>query len=223
MPRIALILLPVVLSFIVLGALLGFLASQAGISSVDIFVSSLLVYAGASQYAMVEMVANQVAWPTIVAVTFAINLRHCFMVASMSNWFSNLRPPLALFSVFFVTDESWALSMQQIRQQRGNIFFFLSVTLPLYAVWSLSTLVGWYLGEFIPDPETVGASFLSLAFFIALLGLFYERKHQIIPLIIAGTTATLSYQFLSETWYILIGGVLGALAAVFLKPRVQQT
>lgn len=210
-------IIPVVPTFVVLGSLLGLLASQAGINSSEIFISSLFIYAGASQFAMVEMLTNQVTWTTIVVVAFAMNLRHCLMVASMAAWFSKVSPPLALFSVFFVTDESWALSIREIRKQQGNLFFFLSVTLPLYATWATSTLVGWYMGELFPNPQTIGAAFLGNAFFVAILGLFYEQRQQIIPWLIAAFSSYLIYSFISKTWFIIIGGVIGALVGVILS------
>lgn len=208
---------PVVPTFVVLGSLLGLLASQAGINSSEILMSSLFIYSGASQFAMVEMVANQVTWLTMIVVIFAMNLRHCLMVASMAQWFNTVRPPMALLGVFFVTDESWALSIREIRQQRGNFYFFLMVALPLYLTWSSSTLLGWYMGELFPNPETIGAAFLGNAFFVAILGLFYEKRQQIIPWLVAAFSSYLIYSFISETWFIILGGIIGAVVGVLLQ------
>lgn len=223
--RVLLVIAPIVPVFIVLGALLGLFMNQAGISSWQSWLNSLLVYAGASQFAMVDMLKSGATFPAIILLTFIINFRHSLMVASMSPWLMNIRPPLAYFSVFFVTDESWAVSIREIRNKRGNIFFFLSATLILYFTWSTSTLIGWHFGQFLPKSElfTMSINFLSLAFFLAILGLLFDNKSQLLPWAIAAVLSVLLYEFITQTWHILIAGIIAGLIGVLLAKPTESS
>lgn len=208
---------PILPVYLVLGSLLGLFMNQANITSWQAWFNSLFVYAGASQFAMVDMLKSGATFPVIILLTFAVNFRHSLMVASMSPWLMNIRSPLAYFSVFFVTDESWAVSIREIRANSGNIFFFLTATLTLYFTWSSATLLGWHFGELLPQSALFNLSinFLSLVFFVAILGLLYEGHYQILPWLIAAILSVLLYHTVTQTWHILIAGIVAALIGVF--------
>lgn len=212
---------PIFPVYLILGALLGLFMNQVGISSWQAWGNSLAVYAGAAQFAMTDMLKSGATFPAIILLTFAVNFRHSLMVASMSPWLMNIRPPLAYFSVFFVTDESWAVSIREIRAQRGNIFFFLTATLTLYTTWTSATVLGWHFGELLPDSPlfNAGVNFLSLAFFIAILGLLYDHVSQLLPWAIAAALSVVLYQTTTQTWHILIAGVAAAIIGVYLRPK----
>lgn len=216
--RALLAIAPIFPVFLVLGGLLGLFMNQAGISSWQSWLNSLLVYAGASQFAMVDMLKSGATFPAIILLTFIVNFRHSLMVASMSPWLMHIRSPLAYFSVFFVTDESWAVSIREIRSGRGNIFFFLTATLTLYVTWTSATLLGWHFGQLLPQSElfTLSINFLSMAFFVAILGLLYDNTAQILPWVIAALLSVLLYQFVTQTWHILIAGIAAAVIGVAL-------
>lgn len=214
---------PIFPVYLILGALLGLFMNQAGISSWQAWINSLMVYAGAAQFAMTDMLKSGATFPAIILLTFAINFRHSLMVAAMSPWLMNIRTPLAYFSVFFVTDEAWAVSIREIKANRSNIFFFLTATLTLYLTWTSATVLGWHFGELLPDSPTFNkaVNFLSLAFFIAILGLLYEQASQLLPWLIAAVLSILLYEMLTQTWHILIAGVAAAVIGVYLPQKTR--
>ncbi|MPV85407.1 AzlC family ABC transporter permease [Ostreibacterium oceani] len=217
---------PILPVFLVLGGLLGLFMNQAGISDWQAWLNSLLVYAGASQFSMVELLNSGATYPIILMVTFVINLRHALMVASMAPWFAPIHPRLALFGVFFVTDESWAVSIREIRQQRGSILFFFAATLPAYVTWSSATYLGWHFGELLPSTplfiQTI--NFISMAFFVAILALLYEGKSNILPWLISAVLSIVLYRYVSQSWHMVVAGVAAAIIAIYLPNQsVKQS
>ncbi len=210
---------PIIPVFIILGALLGLFMNQAGISSWQAWANSLSVYAGASQFAMTDMLKSGASFPAIILLTFAVNFRHSLMVASMSPWLMNLRSPLPYFCVFFVTDESWAVSIREIKAGRSNILFFLIAAFTLYITWSSATVLGWHFGELLPDYPlfNMGVNFLSLGFFIAILGLLYDESSQLLPWGISAVLSIVLHQLVTQTWHILIAGIVAAAIGVFVS------
>src|SRR4028118_899911 len=82
--------LPLALSIFTYGISFGVLARQAGLSLVEAFLMSSLVFAGASQFIAVELRHSPLPIATLLLTTLVINLRHILMSASLSPWFLKL-------------------------------------------------------------------------------------------------------------------------------------
>lgn len=74
---------PVMMGYLPLGFVFGFLFAQAGAEAWMALVCSSIVYGGASQYMMVPMVAAGASVPAIAFATLVINLRHIFYGVSL--------------------------------------------------------------------------------------------------------------------------------------------
>jgi len=57
---------PVLLSVVVVGIPFGIVARQSGLSPAEIVAMSVFVFAGASQFAMVQLFKDGVGWPLVV-------------------------------------------------------------------------------------------------------------------------------------------------------------
>lgn len=75
--------IPVMMGYLPLGFVFGFLFAQAGASAWMAPICSIIVYGGASQYMMVPMVAAGASVPAIAFATLVINLRHIFYGVSL--------------------------------------------------------------------------------------------------------------------------------------------
>jgi len=67
---------PICLGYIPIGLAFGVLAQKAGLGAVEIFLMSMLVFAGSSQFIAVSMLDGGAALTSIVLTTFTVNLRH---------------------------------------------------------------------------------------------------------------------------------------------------
>ena len=75
--------IPVLMGYVPLGTVFGFLFVQAGGAPWLAVLASILMYAGAGQYMMVPMVAAGLSVPAIAFATFVVNLRHIFYGISL--------------------------------------------------------------------------------------------------------------------------------------------
>ncbi len=76
-------LLPLSVFVVVFGVAFGLAAAQSGLSAPAIIAMSTLVFAGASQFAALELWGPQVSLLTLVITVFAINARHLLMGATL--------------------------------------------------------------------------------------------------------------------------------------------
>ncbi len=77
--------LPVAMGYVPLGMVFGFLFVQAGGAWYLALAASLLVYAGASQFAMIPMLAAGLPVASLALAALVINLRHAFYGLSLLN------------------------------------------------------------------------------------------------------------------------------------------
>nr|MBO2470792.1 branched-chain amino acid ABC transporter permease [Bacillota bacterium] len=75
---------PIAVGYLPISMAFGVLARSAGLPEVAAVAMSVLVYAGASQFVAVNLLALGVAWSEIVLTTFLLNLRHLLMTAALS-------------------------------------------------------------------------------------------------------------------------------------------
>lgn len=210
--------LPLIASVLPFALLWGTLAQQAGLSALETGLMSGLVFAGSAQFVATGIWTTPPAVATLVLAVFIVNLRHVLMGAALApairSW-GGWRSHLALF---FMADEVWALALQR-RAQRGlTPGFYFSVGVVFYLCWVASTQLGYRAGSWIPDPAAYGFDFAFAAVFLCLVRSFYVSWRSLLPWVASAAVASLSYSFIEGVWYILLGGLAGALVGLLLPP-----
>jgi 4-azaleucine resistance transporter AzlC len=203
--------LPIAVGIFTYGLVFGVLARQAGLSLGESALMSSLVYAGASQFTALGLWQWPVPSVAIVLTTFVVNLRHMMMSASLYPLLAKLRRPAVYGMLFFLTDESWALTAGEMAGGGRDVAFFLGAALTLFATWQSATVVGYVLGNAIPDPARWGLDFAFIAVFIVLLVGLWRGKRDLLPWVVAAVVAVVTSRLLPGNWYILFGGLSGSL------------
>ena len=78
---------PICLGYIPIGLAFGVLAQKAGLGAMEIFLMSLLVFAGSSQFIAVSMLDGGAALTSIILTTFTVNLRHLLMSSALAVYY----------------------------------------------------------------------------------------------------------------------------------------
>lgn len=74
-----------------------------------------------------------------------------------------------------------------------------------------------YLWIYNINSYSVGLDFVIIIIFTALVASFYDGKDSIFPWIIAAVFSYFSFLFIPGKWYIVTGGLTGALVYSFQK------
>lgn len=215
--------LPVAASVAVYGSILGVLAVQKQISWLQLLIMNLSVFAGSAQFVMVEMWTPPLP---IVEITFAvlvINFRYLLIGASLQPLFQGKSLLHKFLMMHLVADENWAVTMAEYRRGTASTYFLFGGGLCVVSAWCAGTLLGHQLGTVIANPEAYALDFVFVAVFTALLMSLWRGKSDIIPWMVAASLAMLVYYVLPGKWYIVAGGVGGALAAALTqKPQDEK-
>lgn len=211
--------IPLAISAIVYGGVLGVLSAQKGVTWAEMSAMNILMFAGSAQFVMVDMWQAPLSVLAISISVFIINLRYLLIGASLQPVFSG--HPLwrkALF-MHLVADENWAVTIAEHRKSGVTPFFLLGGGLLLLCAWSSGTLAGNLLGSFIDHPETYGLDFAFTAVFASLTLSLWRGKGDLLPWGVAMMLALICEEYLPGKWYIVVGGVGGALVSALTACR----
>jgi 4-azaleucine resistance transporter AzlC len=208
---------PVLLSVVVVGIPFGIVARQSGLSPAEIVAMSVFVFAGASQFAMVQLFREGVGWPLVVATVFLINLRHLLMAAALRPHFAQVPVAGRLAAAYVLTDEAFAMAIGWFRRGRTEVAYYATFAVALYVLWNVATVIGMLLGPSIGEPRRFGVDFAITATFIAIVVLGVRRRSDgVVALGAALLAAVLAYAGASVV-AVVTAGALAPLLVVFAR------
>ncbi|MFJ5049257.1 AzlC family ABC transporter permease [Streptomyces sp. NPDC088719] len=201
------------------GFAFGVTSAGSGLSLLQTCVLSLLVFTGASQFALVGALAAGGNPYTAAAGAFFLGVRNAFYGLRLSQLLA-LPRAVRPFAAHWVIDETTAVTLPQPTRRAARIGFT-ATGLTLYVLWNLTTLVGALGAEALGDTDTWGLDAASPAVFLALLAPMLKSTTERVT---AGLAVLLALTLLP----VLPAGVpvlLSALAApvvLFLMGRTKR-
>ncbi len=216
--------IPLAISAITYGGVLGVLSAQKGVTWAEMSAMNILMFAGSAQFVMVDMWQAPLSVAAIAVSVFIINLRYLLIGASLQPVFYGHSIYQKAVFMHLVADENWAVTISEHRKSGSDPFFLFGGGLLLLCAWSSGTLGGNLLGSFIDQPETYALDFAFTSVFAALTLSLWREKSDLVPWCVAAVLAILCEQMLPGKWYIVAGGIGGAVAAAFLhnKKKVNK-
>ncbi len=209
--------LPIAVGVASYGLVFGVLSKQAGFSLFHSILMSSSVFAGASQFVVLEMWNFPLPVFTIWIATLVVNLRHMLMGISLRKHFKGLSKFKSYLSLFFLVDENWAYSMTEWKNGGTNAALLLGSGICLFCSWVSSTLIGFIIGSGISNPEKWGMDFAFTAIFIFLAKGMWSDKSDLFPWVVAAGVSVLTSKLLPGHWYIIFGAIAGSLTGGILS------
>lgn len=213
--------LPIGAGYLPLGFACGIVCAEAGMSVVQIFIMSLLVYAGAGQYIAGGMIAAGATPLSIIITTFIVNSRHILYT-------SVLYPYISKWSFFKqslfatqITDEVFAMHSSYMNKNNANTVTAFTLNIFSHSSWIISNTIGGISASLIPDSSKFGLDFTLYALFIALILPRLVNAAQGVALITGGIIATIFALFDMVYIGIIAGAVAGAFAGYYTGRRLH--
>ncbi|MCT3030170.1 AzlC family ABC transporter permease [Pediococcus parvulus] len=163
--------LPTVFGYIGIGLAFGIVGKTSGLSVLEIFLMSLITYAGSAQFIMVSLLLVGSSIPFIMLSVFLVNARFILMSTTVAQYFRQDSIWQNIGIGTLLTDESFALSMNKLNFTNHRLApsWFHGANLVAYLTWALATAAGGILGNLVGDPKAFGLDFALVAMFIGLL------------------------------------------------------
>lgn len=199
------------------GSVLGILAASKGLSWQQLLFMNLSVFAGSAQFVMVDMWFPPLPIVEMTLAVMVINMRYLLIGASLRQLFNGKSLPHKMLFIHLVADENWAMTMARFHKEKVTTWFLLGGGICVQLAWCLGTMAGHRFGVVITDPQKYGLDFAFVAVFTALVMSFWQGKKDLLPWVFTALVAVTVEKMLPGKWYILFGGLSGAIAAAFLQ------
>ncbi len=203
------------LAVVPLGATWGLTTVQAGLGLGTTLFISATVFAGAAQFAALELWQNGAPLVAIWSATFAVNARMLLYGASLYPWLGT-SPALERFGIItLLSDANWAASMSAAeRGERDVAGVLFGGGLLLWTAWMIGTALGVVFARELAHPERFGFDVLLGAFLWALLTGSWRGRVDLLPWAAAAVGALASYWWLPPNWHVIVGAIVGAAAGM---------
>lgn len=170
------------------GLSLGAIAVADGLSVWQACVTSLLLFSGGSQFALVGVLGGGGTVASAVAASSLLGVRNAVYGFQLS---ALLRPPgwRRPLAAHLTIDESTAVALAQpdIRAARAG---FWTTGIAVFVGWNVMTLVGALGASRIGDPKTFGLDAAAAAAFLALLWPRLTRREPVAVAVAGAVVAT---------------------------------
>ena len=216
---------PFVFVAVPFGTLFGVFATEAGLNIVQTMAFTATVFAGAAQFAALQLMQDGAPTLIVLASALAVNLRMAMYSASLTPYLGSAPLWQRAFAAYLTVDQSYACSIvrfeaePQMTLSERMAYFFGSVT-PITPLWILSTYLGAVLGTRIP--ESWALDFALPITFLAMIGPMMRTMAHVVAALVAVAVSLLTVAIPFNLGLLIAGCagmIAGAQAEVMLGRR----
>ncbi|GFD95221.1 branched-chain amino acid transporter AzlC [Alteromonas sp. KUL156] len=210
--------IPVAISF-------GVIAVQAGFSTLEATLISVFIYAGASQFLLVAMVAAGSPLWLAVCMTLLVNVRHVVYGPNLVPYLTQSKAwPYLMHGL---TDQIFALAHTRLPQldDSKKVEWFKGVSMVAWLSWILGTAIGGVAGESLTQQWPVLDSVMPFALpalFLVLLAPKFSNKRWCATLLVTITMALVIALGPFKNAAIPFAALCGALTFYVLTSHIER-
>lgn len=197
-------------------------AAQSVLTPTQGLVMSAYLYSGTAQFVALGLWHAPFAVISMLLAVFAVNARYLLQGMTLAPWLSPLPAWQRWGTLFFLIDGTWATSLRRFESGYDDVGFLLGNSILPYLAWFIGTAVGFMFPIRAADIETWGLDFAVTAAVVALAGGRWTGRSSVLPWVVTGVVAYVSWRLIGGNAFIFIGGIAGALAGAFIDARAQD-
>lgn len=188
----ALAVTPLLLGTVPFGLIVGVTVAGTEIDNLAGWAMSLIIFAGAAQLALIELVDAGAITAIAIATPLIINLRMAMYSAAMATHFRKLGVGDRLWLPYLLTDQTFVMSMARFRPDEDAVtikWYYLGAGLTMGSTWILATAVGVLVGAEVPASWSL--DFTIALVFLTLLVPALSTRPALLAAIVGGLVAVL--------------------------------
>jgi predicted branched-subunit amino acid permease len=194
----------------------GAVATEAGLSVLQTCALSLVMFTGASQYALVGVLGSGGAALTAAVTAVLLGTRNALYGLRLASLLG-VRGPRKLVAAQLVIDESTAMSLGR-DSDRANRLGFWATGISVYALWNLGTLIGALGAHALSNPRAAGLDAAAPAAFLALLAPRVRARSSVMVALLAASIAMVSVPLLPVGGPVLVAALVAIIYGAVSRP-----
>ena len=215
-------MLPIALFVLVFGAAFGLASTERGLGASWTVLMSTAVFAGAAQFAVLDLWGPQVPLLPLVLTVFAINARHLLMGATLYPWLRQLPPARRYGVMALASDSNWALAMQAMGRGQPGLGLLLGGGLSLWVFWIVGTVLGTQVGSLIADARRWGLDMVMGCFLLVMVVEGEKNLRMLLIWAVAAGASLAAWRWLPENSHVVTGTLAGGLLGLLWKEERDE-
>lgn len=177
------------------GFVTGIAMVKSGLSENMAVLMTLMVYAGSAQLTALPLIESGAPLWLIFAAGMVVNLRFIIFSAALHPYFRHLSWPRRLVMGVLSSDIAFVLFMSRYNDSKRvgtspQLWYFLGIAIPGWAVWNIFSLVGIYMGGLVPPGWSL--EFAAVLALLAIVIPLVKTRPMVMCLLVAGVIAWLA-------------------------------
>ncbi|MTI03010.1 AzlC family ABC transporter permease [Roseibium sp. RKSG952] len=215
---------PFIFVAIPFGTLFGVFATETGLNIVQTMAFTATVFAGAAQFAALQLLQENTPTAIILVSALAVNLRMAMYSASLTPYLGAAPMWQRAIAAYLTVDQSYACSIVQFEKEpdltipQRMAYFFGSVA-PITPLWILATYMGAVLGTRIP--ESWALDFALPITFLAMIGPMMRTLPHVVASMVAILVSLLTVA-IPYNLGLLIAGCAGMMAGAQAELMMER-
>ena len=184
--------LPILLGVVPFAMICSVAAVSVGLTPFEAMSMSFIVFAGASQLAVLQLMGEGAFWLVMVLTAWTINLRFTMYSATLAPYLQ--KEPLYRKAPFayILSDQAFGVTMSHFVNEipANPAWYYYGAAAAIWATWNVSAVVGALLGTLIP--ESWGLDFAFPLSFMALMFAALRDRPGVVAALVGGLSAVLA-------------------------------
>jgi len=213
---------PIAISYFAVSWVFGVAAVTAGYPVWLPVAMCVFVYAGASQFAVLALMAAHASLPLVVLTTLLINARHILMSVFMARALSLLSATRAQRWLYGagLTDESFAVHSSWLaRGQPRNMKDLIAFNLNCHAAWIAGAFIGALCATRVAGLASFKLDYALTAMMLYVLTSLCDSWKKLASAVVAATVMTLLNVHVGASVDVFIAAFAGCGIGTWLKKR----
>lgn len=206
---------PIAIFVIPFGLAFGVAASAKTIPAEIAVLMSSAIYAGAAQFAALDLWYAPLPLAMLALTVLAVNARHILLGAALAPWLLQVPIVRRLATLLFLSDANFAQAMSARERGEPDAGILFGSGLAMWITWIAGTAIGSYGGAFFGDLSRFGFDAVMLSYFAAVVLGQWKGSVDLFPWITAAIVALLCAHLLPPGWHIIVGALAGGIAGAW--------
>ncbi|MBK7454408.1 MAG: AzlC family ABC transporter permease [Anaerolineales bacterium] len=176
--------LPILIGVVPFAMISGVAAVSVGLTFFETLGMSVLVFAGASQLVVFQLMSAGSPWLIMVLTAWVINLRFTMYSATLAPYLQKLSLWQKALLAYMLSDQAFGVSLTHFvtNETVSHRWFYFGSALTVWVAWQISAVIGSLLGALVPASWGFDFAF-PLSFMALMFGSLRDR-----PTVVAALT-----------------------------------
>jgi predicted branched-subunit amino acid permease len=212
--------LPILLGVVPFATICGVAAVSVGLTPFEAIGMTFIVFAGASQLAVFQLMSIGSPWLIMLLTAWIINLRFTMYSAALAPYLHKESLSRKTLFAYMLTDQAFGVTMGRFSNELPSnpAWYFYGSAITVCLTWNTSAIAGALLGTLVP--ESWGFDFAFPLSFMALMFAALKDRPTVVAALVGGIIAVLA-KGLPYNLGLVIAALLG-IASGMLAESLRQ-